>query len=165
MATTNLDLIEGSGASVNTGIFPANTKITRKTAKVVVSVAEVLALNATVKELVAAPGAGNLLVLDEIIVHKPAGTAYAAIGADDDLEVRYTDASGAQVNTLLECTGFLDQTTLQTRISRPIVTEYTPVLNAALVLHMKTGEITTGNQPLICTIQYHVVENLTVLAQ
>jgi hypothetical protein len=165
MAVTNLDKVEGSEMAVNTGTFPAGTKITRKTAKVVITSAQVLALNATPVTLIAAPGAGKMLVFDEAVVYKPAGTAYAAVGADDDLEIRYTNESGAQVNTLLECTGFVDQTSVQVRITRPIATEYTPVDNAALVLHMKTGEITTGNSPLYLTISYHVVENYTVAAQ
>jgi hypothetical protein len=165
MAVTNLDGIEGSAVAVNSGTFPANSKVTRKTAKVVVTSAQILALNATPVTLIAAPGAGKILVFDDAVFSKPSGTAYAAVGADDDLEIRYTDASGAQVNTLLECTGFVDQTTVQVRITRPIVTEYTPVDNAALVLHMKTGEITTGNSPLYVTISYHVVENYTVAGQ
>jgi hypothetical protein len=131
------------------------------TTSVVVSSAEVLALNATVKALVAAPGADNMIEFVSAIVHKPAGTAYAAVGADDDLEIRYTDASGAQVNTLLECTGFVDQATAQTRVTRAIATEYTPVVNAGLVLHMKTGEITTGTSALYIKLRYRVWKNVT----
>lgn len=165
MADTNLDGIEGSASSVNSGTFPANSKITRKTAKIVITSAELLALNATPKTLVAAPGAGKLLVFDEAVVYKPAGTAYAGIAAGEDLAVCYRNLSGAQVNTSLETVGFLDQTTAQTRITRPIVTEYTPVVNAALVMGLLSGEITTGDQPLYVTLQYHIIENLTVAAQ
>lgn len=165
MANTNLDGLEVSGMAVNTGTFPANTKVIRKTAKVEITSAQLLALNATPITLVAAPGAGILSVFDEIIVYKPAGTAYAGIAAGEDLAVKYTNSSGAQVNTSLETTGFLDQTTAQTRVSRPIVTEYTPVANAALVLHLLSGEITTGDQSLYVIIQYHTVENFTVAGQ
>ena len=128
--------------------------------RVVVTSAQVLALNATEIELVPAQGADTVVEFLGAVVHKPAGTAYADVGADDDLEIRYTDESGAQVNTLLECTGFVDQTTAQTRITRPIVTEYTPVINKGLFLHMKTGEITTGNSPLIVTIHFRTYKNV-----
>lgn len=165
MANTNLDGIESSSASLNSGTFPALSKITRKTAKIQITSAELLALNATPKTLVAAPGAGKMLVFDEAIVYKPAGTAYATIAAGEDLAICYTNLSGAQANTSLETTGFLDQTTLQVRITRPIATEYIPVINAALVMGLLTGEITTGDQPLYVTLQYHIVENLTVAGQ
>lgn len=131
-----------------------------KSKRIKLTSTQVLALNATPVELVAAPGADKMLEFVGAVVHKPAGTAYADVHTDDDIEIRYTNASGAQVNTLLECTGFVDQTTAQTRITRPIVTEYTPVANAALVAHMKTGEITTGNSPLYITIVYRVYQNV-----
>jgi hypothetical protein len=165
MAATNFDTIECGASTINTGTFPANTKITRKTAKVVISSAELLALYTTPKELVAAPGAGKLLIFDEAVVYKPAGKAYSGIASGEDLIITYTDASGAQVNTSLETDGFLDQTTAQTRITRPIVTEYTPVVNAALVISLAAGNITTGDQPLYVTVYYHIVENLTVAGQ
>jgi hypothetical protein len=143
-------------------------KVGLKVAKVTVPAASVLALNATPYTLVEAPSSTDRgdIILEFVgaMFHKPAGTAYAAVGADDDLEIRYTNASGAQVNTLLECTGFVDQTTAQTRSTRPIVTEYTPVANAALVLHMKTGEITTGNSPLYVTVLYREWRDCTAAA-
>jgi hypothetical protein len=138
-----------------------NRRIEQKVRKVVVPTASVLALNATPYTLVPAPGAGKMLVFKSMTVHKPAGTAYAGIAVGEDLAVKYTDASGAQVNTSLETTGFLDQTTAQTRITRPIVTEYTPVVNAALVLHLLVGEITTGDSDLICTVDYDIVHEVT----
>lgn len=128
------------------------------TKKIIVPAASVLALNATPYTLVDAPSSTTrgdvMLEFLSAVVVKPAGVAYAGIAGGEDLAIKYTDASGAQVNTSLEATGFLDQTTIQRRITRPIVTEVTPVVNAALVLHMLTGEITTGDQPLIITLRY-----------
>jgi hypothetical protein len=129
---------------------------------VLVSAAELLALNAAPKTIVPAPGSTALaLIFEGAQLHKPAGTAYAAIAAGDDLSVKYTDGSGAELGGC-EATNFLDQTTAQTRYVRATgaasgVSDITPVANAALVLHMLTGEITTGDSPLHVRVFYRVV--------
>ena len=130
--------------------------------RVQVSSAQLLALFATPIALVAAPGAGKALIFDGMLVQKPAGTAYGGIAAGEDLSVKYTDASGAEV-AQCETTGFLDQTTDQIRYVRPHtatsgVSQITPVANAALVLHMLVGEIITGDSPLNIEIDYRVVD-------
>lgn len=153
MSKTNFDSIE-IGNTTNGGYV--EEKVIKKT----ITSAQLLALNATPVEIVPAPGAGNINEFISATVHKPAGTAYAGIAAGEDIAIKYTNGSGAQVNTSLEATGFLDQTTAQTRLTRAIVTEYTPVANAALVAHMLTGEITTGNSPLYITCRYRVYKNV-----
>lgn len=140
-----------------------NSLVQEKVAKIKVTSAELLALNATPKQIVEAPGAGKTIEFLGAMVHKPAGTAYAGIAAGEDLAIKYTNGSGAQVNTSLETTGFLDQATAQTRLTRPIVTEYIPVENAALVLQMLTGEITTGTSDLIVTVRYRVYRDVSVV--
>lgn len=119
---------------------------------VTISSAELLALNATPKELVPAPGAGFANVLDSIVAYKAAGTAYAGIAAGEDISVRYTDGSGTELAEI-EATGFLDQATAQTRFAYPYraasgISSVTPTANAAIVAHMLTGEITTGDSDL-----------------
>lgn len=128
---------------------------------VLVSSAELLALNATPKTLVPAPGANLALIFEGATVHKPAGTAYGGIAAGEDLAVKYTNGAGAELGQG-EATGFLDQTTAQLRHIRPhtaasAISSITPVANAALVLHMLVGEITTGDSPLHVRVFYRVV--------
>lgn len=128
---------------------------------ILVSSAEVLALSATPKTLVPAPGANYALVFEGATIHKPAGTAYAGIAAGEDLAIRYTNGSGTQLGNG-EATGFLDQTTAQTRYMRPwtaasAISDISPTVNAALVLHMLTGEITTGDSPLHVRVYYRVI--------
>lgn len=132
------------------------------TRKVVITSAQLLALNATPQTVIEAQGAETVIEFISAVVHKPAGTAYAGIAAGEDLAFKYTNGSGAQVNTTLETTGFLGQTTAQTRLTRAIATEYTPVANAPIVLHLLTGEITTGDSPLVVTVNYRVIKNITV---
>jgi hypothetical protein len=132
---------------------------------VTVSSAELLALFTTAKTLVPAPGANFSLVFESIVIHKPAGTAYAGIAAGEDLTVKMTSSAGAVLATI-EATGFLDQATAQTRQAQGYraasgVNDTTPS-NNAIVLHMLTGEITTGNTGIICRVYYRVIP--TVLA-
>jgi hypothetical protein len=147
-----------SAADLNTLAGLAATGAVLKTALVTVTTAQLLALFATPVALVAAPGAGRALIFEGAIAYKPAGTAYAGVAAGEDLSVKYTDAAGAAVGGA-EATGFLDQATAQTRYIRATgtasgVSDITPVANAALVLHMLTGEVITGDSDLTLRIFY-----------
>jgi hypothetical protein len=126
-----------------------------KTATVTVSSAELLALNATPKTLIAAPDAGHALILvgAEFWLDY-ATTAYDGIAAGEDLTIRYTNASGATLATI-ETDPFLTATADAFRYVYPTTTAaITPVAAAPLVLHLSTGEIATGNSPLKVRITY-----------
>ena len=133
---------------------------------VTVTSAQLLALNATPKTLVAAPGAGFAIVPKRVVIYKPAGTAYAGIASGEDLVLKYTNGSGAQCSSVIETTGFLDQTTAQTRVAHApgsmttVAGDYAPVANAALVLHLLSGEITTGDSPLYVRVWYDILQTV-----
>lgn len=125
---------------------------------VTVTSAEILALNATPKQLVAAPGAGKILLFEgaqiELIYNS---AAYAGIAAGEDLSIKYTNGSGAEV-AQCEATGFLDATANAIRYLRPAAAAaVNPAVNAALVLHMLVGEIITGNSPLKLRVQTRTI--------
>jgi hypothetical protein len=132
-----------------------------------VSAAEMLALNATPKTLVAAPGANQANVFEYAVAFLDYGTAaYAGVAAGEDLAVKYTDSSGLQVGAC-ETDPFLTSTADAVRLIRAYraasgASDITPVANAPLVLHMLTGEIITGDSPLKLRVYYRVVP--TVLA-
>lgn len=135
--------------------------ISRGFKDVKVTSAELLALNATPKQIVAAPGANKALVFEGAVFYKPAGTAYAGVAVGEDLSVKYTDSSGAEL-AQCETTGFLDQATAQSRYVREQAaasgnSAITPVANAALVLHMLAGEITTGDSDLYVRVYFAIV--------
>ena len=123
-----------------------------------VTSAELLALNATAQAVIAAPGAGLAIVPVFGLVYKPAGTAYSGIAAGEDLVLKYTDASGAICSSTIETTGFLDQTTAQTRSFFHLDGSPALVANAAGALHLLSGEITTGDSPLYLRINYRIVD-------
>lgn len=130
-------------------------------ADVTISSAQLLALNATPRQILAAPGAGLANVLIDVVAYKAAGTAYAGIAAGEDLSIKYTDASGLEVAEI-ETTGFLDQATAQTRYATAFraasgISSITPVANAALIMMLLSGEITTGNSALKLRVYYRVV--------
>lgn len=128
---------------------------------VTITSAQLLALNATPQTVLGAPGASKAIIPLGFLVHKPAGTAYGGIAAGEDLSLKYTDASGAEL-AQMEATGFLDQATAQTRWAFPVTANLTPVANAAIVLHLLVGEIITGTSPLKVRFFYRIIP--TVLA-
>jgi len=142
-------LLHAAGDSDATALYHAD---------VTVASAELLALNATPKQLVAAPGAGNILVLEFAQLWLDyATTAYDGIAAGEDLAIKYTDDSGATVATI-ETTGFLDGTADETRyVKAASAAAVQPVANAALVLHLLTDEIATGDSPVKVRTWYRVV--------
>lgn len=131
-----------------------------------VTTAQVLALFATPIEVVAAPAAGLAIVPRLVVIHKPAGTAYAGIAAGEDLVLKYTDASGAQCSSVIETTGFLDSTAVQTRYagmpgaSGATAGDVTPVAAAAVMLHLLVGEIITGDSDLYVRTYYDLIETV-----
>jgi len=134
---------------------------------VLVTSAQVLALNATPKTLVAAPGAGKALLLEGAVIYMPYNSvAYSGVAAGEDLTIKYTGSGGTVLGTC-ETTGFIDQTTNQTRYVRrtaaadAAVSDFTPA-NTPLVLHLLVGEVAAGNSPLIVRVYYKVIP--TVLA-
>ena len=124
--------------------------------------ANVKALNATPISLVPAPGSGYALIFEGAVVYYGFNTAaYAGIAGGEDLAVKYTDASGLQVGSC-ETASFLDQTSNQTRFISPYraasgASDIIPAANAALVLHMLSGEITSGDTQLKLRVYYRIV--------
>ena len=146
--------------SINDGgtVYPVACAGGFQMAAVTVTTAEVLALNATPKTIVAAPGAGKVIIFHGALVALDYNSAaYGGIAAGDQLLFRYTNGSGAAASAELESDGFLDATADAIRTIKAIYTDITPVANSPLVLHMATGEVTTGNSPLKVKAFYSVI--------
>jgi hypothetical protein len=131
--------------------------------KTTITSAQLLALNATPQIIVPAPGAGLAVLVNRVMLSKAAGTAYAGIAVGEDLVAKYTNGAGAQVSSVIETTGFLDQATAQSRYVGPpgavttAAADVAPVANAAVVMHLLVGEITTGNSDLLVWVDYDIM--------
>lgn len=127
-----------------------------RTVQVPVTSAQILAANATPVTLIAAPGAGKAISVEEIFFRMDrTGTAYANGGA---LEFRYTNASGAKVTADIAAsvvtTGGAGT---EYNIVRGVTTSLTPLANAAIVMDNATAAFITGTGTAIVTIKYRIV--------
>lgn len=124
-----------------------------------ISSAELLALNTTPKEIVPAPGVGLTIVpqgpIVAILTLDFATTAYDGIAAGEDLSFKYDDETGTELYQV-EATGFLDDTADQTVIV-PQAALTTPEEDVPVVLHMLTGNIATGDSPLLVRFYYRIM--------
>lgn len=153
-----------------TGSYKVDGNPVMQCETVTVSSAELLALNATPKELVAAPGANLFVSVWSVYIALDYNTtAYDGIAATEDLTIAYTNGSGADAAPPIEATGFLDQSADTQRVTYATgavvaggaaTAAIAPVSNAAVVLSMDVGEIATGDSPLDVRICYAILPDL-----
>lgn len=129
---------------------------------VTVSSAELLALAASPKTLVAAPGAGLVARFHSIDLFLDFNTtAYTITAGGDDLAVRYTDGSGAIVSQTLQSADFLDATAdayLQGQAVDEVGGDLADFANQALVLdNIGANEFTLGDSPVYAKVRYEIV--------
>jgi hypothetical protein len=150
--------------STGANIWPIAAKGGMQMAEVSVSAAELAAIRATPKTLVAAPGAGFMLVfrMATLILDY---TAPGFTESADNLAVKYTDGSGVAVSETIEMTGFIDQTADTITFAVPdagaatALSAATNIANKALVLH-NTGDGEfggSGGSTLRVKVWYNVV--------
>jgi len=124
-------------------------------AEVSLTAAEMLALRATPKTLVVAPGAGYVLEFISALFIYDYTAAFTE--SDDNIDVKYTGTTGAIASTELDATGLLDATSDQLRTLKAIVTDLTPVVNSPLVLHNSgNGEWGGTGSPCRVKVAYRV---------
>lgn len=147
-----------SGTTTFSGTVTSTATNAIQSAAVTLTNAEFLAVRATPKQLVAAPGAGFALIFVGGHITITYTAAYTETA--DNLAVRYTNGSGVQVSTI-ETTGFVDATANSVMTMAPIAPTTAPVaVNAALVLHNTgDGEFGGGNAANVITVTtfYRVV--------
>jgi hypothetical protein len=126
------------------------------TAQVSIASADILALNTTPKQLVAAPGSGKVIIVEGIVFKMVrTATAYANGGA---LEFRYTDGSGAKVSADIAATVVTTGGAgTEYNSVAGVTTSLTPVANAAIVLRCATADFITGTGTAVVSIKYRIV--------
>lgn len=134
----------------------STSPIRYKTVKV--TSAEILALNATPKELVAAPGAGRAIEFVSAVLHLDYGTAtYTANGT---LTIR-TATNDSVLSGTLAAAELLHSTVDKIATMTPISTGIGLDMNEAIELYEPTGECTTGNGTLTVVVGYRIHSFIT----
>lgn len=129
--------------------------------EVTVSSAELLALRATPKTIVPAPGAGKMNVFHAAVFIADNGTAYVV--GTNDLAFRYASTTGDVISQTIDTAGLLDQTTDIMSYVGPVATDSkTPKAdceNTTIVLHNTgAGELTTGTGVVRVKCWYSIVK-------
>lgn len=155
--TGGLNISSAADAATLTGTLNTTrlSEDVARTIQVTVPTASVLLLNTTPYSLVAAPGAGKIILVDEITAKLVFNTiAYTGANA---LEFRYTDGSGAKVTADL-ASSFIDSASGTNYATvKSIVTALTPVANAAIVVRVPTADPGAGNSAIVFSVKYRVV--------
>jgi hypothetical protein len=129
----------------------------RRTSKKALTNAEVDGLHTTPITLIPAPGAGKFIQVLSVHCMYKYGAAFTSIDASDELEIRYTGDSGAELVTAIECDGFLTLTADAHRFLPAISTVIVPVANAPVVVHMASSSIGGGaGSHLVFVVDYIV---------
>lgn len=140
----NADAIRVKDGGINSDKLAETTV---KYAEVSVTNAEMLALRATPKTLVAAPGAGKLIELLSAELLFDYTAAYTE--TDDNMAIRYDNGTGAIISEDIESTGFVDATAdtiTNAIVKKDVIVAKTGAENKALVLHnIGNGEFGGGN--------------------
>lgn len=144
-----------SGQSVNiTGSITQNGAA-KQTAVVALTAAQIIAMGTTPVSLIAAPGAGKCIIVDNISFKMvTTATAFTGGGA---VEFRYTDASGTKVTA--DIAGAVITAGAGTSFTnvRGIEASLTGTANAAIVIRNGTAAFAAGTGSATLTIDYHVV--------
>lgn len=127
-----------------------------RVAAVSISAATLKAAFTTPVELVAAPGAGKVVIVDEVLLKMTFLTT--AFAGANNLEVRYTDGSGAKATADFDKTAFLNIASgTAYQLSKGVVTALIPVANAAIVAAVPTANPTAGLGSISGFVRYHTV--------
>jgi hypothetical protein len=125
------------------------------TKTVALTSAQILALSATPIELVAAPGAGKIILLESIVVEMTrTATGYANGGV---LETRYENSSGALASATFPASLVTGGAGVAVAINIGLATILTPLVNKALVILNATAPFITGTGTGRVLIKYRVV--------
>ena len=127
--------------------------IVDQTEVVTFSSAQLLALHTTPITLVAAPGTGKTIIVDEVIWKTTYATS--AYTGSNAIEIRYTDGSGSKVSADVPAAVLNISSGTQSYISRGASVAYTT--NAAVVAVVPAADPAAGAGTATATVKYRIV--------
>lgn len=144
-----------SGQSTSiTGSVTQNGAV-RNSVSVSLTAAQIIAMGTTPVSLIAAPGSGKCIIVDNITVKMvTTATAFTGGGA---VEFRYTDASGTKVTADLAAAVITAGAGTSFTNLRGIEASLTGTANAAIVVRNGTAVFAAGTGNATLTIDYHIV--------
>jgi len=150
------DSVDTSGSGSTLTVAVQDEAI--KWIKVSLTAAEIKALAASQKTLIAAPGANKAIHFLGALLKLNAGSEVLTESADN-LVIKYTDDSGVAVSGVIESTGFIDQSSDTYTNATPVadaIVAASACENQALVLDNNgDGEI-AGNASNDATLDVHI---------
>ena len=120
--------------------------------RLVLTAAQILALNGTPITLIAAAGAGTYISVDEVMAYLNFNSV--AYAGSNPVQIQYTNGSGAQL------TGSLSSSWLNSSSSAPlkvVAAGVTPVANAPVVVSVPTANPTAGNSTITLEGTFRIV--------
>lgn len=156
-ATDTGVLYTNVGTTSAASFVPAgsSSELQRMSTQVSVSSADILALNATPKTLIAAPGSGKVILVRGITLKMvTTSTQYANGGA---LEFRYTNASGSKVTADIAAAVVTASAGTSYTSVAGVTTSLTNVANAAIVMDNATAAFDTGTGTAVVTVVYDII--------
>ncbi|MEA2066016.1 MAG: hypothetical protein U9O65_02780 [Thermotogota bacterium] len=125
-----------------------------QTASVDITTGEILALNTTPQELVAAPGAGYVIeFISAVLILDYNSAAYATNG---DLSIQ-TDTTNTTLSDTVGLSDFLAQTADTIRTVQVLSADTNLDANEALELFCGTGDPATGDSPITVKVTYRIL--------
>lgn len=134
-----------------------------------IATAAVKTLNGTPVTVIAAPGAGKVVIVDEIQFFIDFEAAAYVAGAGEDLSLLY--AGSTTIATVDTANGFLTASADAHLYAKAVYTacdnaevtngfDFTAEVNKAVNLTILVGEVATGDSPLKYSIKYRIVDVL-----
>lgn len=114
---------------------------------------QVKALFSSPITLITAPGAGKIITVNRIVFASTFATA--AYTGSNNLEFRYTGASGAKVTADIAAATLNFASGVQYSTVAGVVTELVPVVNAAVVVCVPTANPAAGDSPVMLYVEYN----------
>jgi hypothetical protein len=136
-----------------TGAISNNGNV-KQTVTVALTAAQIIAMGTTAVSLIAAPGAGKCVIVDNITLKMTTtATAFTGGGA---VEFRYTDASGTKVTADVAAAVITAAAGVSFTNVRGIEASLTGTANAAVVVTSATAAFAAGTGSASLIIEYHV---------